>query len=70
MTLKSWLNEAPGAAAIEREEATRLQTGAAVTPFDPRTEVSADAKYIVRLLVIWFLIVPTVLGAVLWIASH
>ena len=70
MTLKSWLNEAPGAAAIEREEATRSQTEAAVTRFDPRTEVSADAKYIVRLLVIWFLIVPTVLGAVLWIASH
>jgi hypothetical protein len=31
-------------------------------PFDPRTEVSADAKYIVKRLVQWFFVVPIVLA--------
>ncbi len=42
-------------------------------PFDRRTEVSADAKYIVKNLVLWFLVAPIVLGilcAVLYNALH
>lgn len=31
-------------------------------PFDPLTQVSADAKYIVRSLLFWFLLVPFLLG--------
>jgi hypothetical protein len=41
-----------------------------VAPFDPRTQVSADAKYIVRNLVLWFLVLPAVLGALLWAITH
>jgi hypothetical protein len=41
-----------------------------VVPFDPRTQVSADAKYIVRNLVIWFLVVPIVLALVVWALSR
>lgn len=31
-------------------------------PFDPRTEVSADAKYLLKNLVLWFLVLPLLLG--------
>ena len=31
-------------------------------PFDPRTEVSADARYVVKYLVLWFFVLPIVLG--------
>ena len=31
-------------------------------PFDPLTQVSADAKYIVKNLVIWFVGLPLVFG--------
>ena len=48
------------------EEAER----GSVRPFDPRTEVSADAKFIVKQLVLWFLVLPIVLGAILWVATH
>jgi len=71
-TIKEWLNESPGAAAIEREE--REMTEKAARPFDPRVDVTADARYIVSRmtwnLVLWFLIVPGVVGAALWIAAH
>jgi hypothetical protein len=30
--------------------------------FDPRAEVSADAKYIVKNLVLWFLVLPLLIG--------
>lgn len=46
MSLKSWLNERPGAAVIDAEEAQRRVESSAA-PFDPRTEVSADAKAII-----------------------
>jgi len=39
--------------------------GKAVEPtpaFDPRREVSADARYIVKNLVLWFFILPILLG--------
>jgi hypothetical protein len=35
-------------------------------PFNPLTQVSADAKYIVRNLVLWFLVLPAVVGALIW----
>jgi hypothetical protein len=33
--------------------------------FDPRTEVSADAKYLVKHLVLWFLVFPPLLTALI-----
>jgi len=72
MSLKEWLNERPGAK-LDDEEAALLAAGpspADVAPFDPLTHVSADAKYIVRNLVIWFLVVPIVLGIILWAATR
>lgn len=42
--------------------------------FDPLTDVSADARFIVRQLtwnlVLWFLVVPLILGFVLWAVSQ
>lgn len=32
--------------------------------FDPRRDVSADAKYIVKHLVLWFLVLPLLLGII------
>jgi hypothetical protein len=43
-------------AAIEDEE--KLRTLPPPTPFDPRNEVSADAKYIIERLLLWFLGLP------------
>jgi hypothetical protein len=43
-------------------------------PFDPGTDVSADARFIVRQLtwnlVLWFLVVPLILGFLLWAVSR
>jgi len=36
------------------------------TTFDPATQVSADAKYIVKQLVLWFLGLPLVLTLGAW----
>ena len=66
--LKQWLNESPGAAAIQAEEQRAAATPA--RPFDPRTEVSADAKYVVRNLVLWFLVLPTLLALLVWALSN
>jgi hypothetical protein len=67
MTLKEWLNESSGAKLDEAEAARRATVPQPiVTPFDPLTQVSADAKYIVRSLVLWFLVLPAVLGLLLW----
>jgi hypothetical protein len=54
----------PIATIVAEEEARRAK------PFDSRTEVSADAKYIVRNLVIWFLVVPIIVGVILWAAMR
>ncbi len=67
--IKEWLNERPGAAAIEADE-RRAAATAAATPFNPRTEVSADAKYVVRNLVLWFLVVPALIGLLVWGLSN
>jgi hypothetical protein len=66
--IKAWLNERPGekTAEIEAQAAVEL----ASRPFDPRTQVSADAKYIVRRLVFWFLVVPLALALFVWIITH
>ena len=63
--VKDWLNERPGAAAIEADE-QHAAAPAASTPFNPRTEVSADAKYIVRNFVLWFLVLPALLSLLIW----
>ena len=38
--------------------------------FDPRTEVSADAKYLVKQLVLWFLVFPPVLVVLIWVLYY
>jgi hypothetical protein len=74
MSVKEWLNESPGAKLDEEENIRKMQSNGSVAqnvmPFDPRTQVSADAKYIVSRLVIWFLIVPVVLGIVAWAVTR
>lgn len=47
--VKELLDESPGAVAIQADEQRAAETPA--RPFDPRTEVSADAKYVVRVVV-------------------
>ena len=66
--LKEWLNESSGAAAIQADEQRAAATPA--KPFDPRTEVSADAKYVVRNLVLWFLVLPPLLALLVWALSN
>lgn len=71
MSLKSWLNERPGAAVIEAEEAQRRVE--ASSEFDPRTEVSADAKAIIRrltLLLFWIPLEIAIVALGLYLASH
>ena len=69
MSLKEWLNESPGAILDEAEASRRAaEPERKVVTFDPITQVSADAKYIVRNLVLWFLVFPIILGLVLWVA--
>jgi hypothetical protein len=41
-----------------------------VVPFDPRTEVSADAKYIVKKLILWFFVLPLVITIVVFAATR
>lgn len=70
MSLKEWLNSSPGARLDEAEAARRAaEPERKIPPFDPITQVSADAKYIVRNLVLWFLVLPIVLGLLLGAAS-
>jgi hypothetical protein len=57
MTLRTWLDNLDAPKTIEGV-------------FDPRIQVSADAKYIVRSLVIWFFVVPLVLGALFWLITR
>jgi hypothetical protein len=69
MSVKAWLNERPGAAlddAAREAAAPPAPTAMEAHLFDPRTQVSADAKYIVRNLVLWFLVLPAVLGGLWW----
>jgi hypothetical protein len=64
------MDYSPGAMLIEAEEKARAV--APVLSFDPRKEVSADARYIVRNLVIWFLLVPlaiVVVGGLIYAAN-
>jgi hypothetical protein len=65
---REWLNERPGAAAIEADD--RAVATVAAMPFNPKTEVSADAKYVVRRLVLWFLVLPAMLGLLVWGLSN
>jgi hypothetical protein len=62
MAVKEWLNEAPGEAEAARPVEIRA--------FDPRLDVSADAKYIVKNLVLWFLVAPTVFGILAAVAYN
>jgi hypothetical protein len=54
--------------AIQADE--RLAAATPTKPFDPRTEVSADAKYVVRNLVLWFLVFPPLLALLVWALSN
>lgn len=71
MSLRSWLNERPGAAVIDAEEAQRRVEASSV--FDPRTEVSADAKAIIArltLLLFWLPLGIAIVAVVLYMASR
>jgi hypothetical protein len=71
VSLKEWLNERPGAKLDEAESEQRAaERERPPAPFDPRTQVSADAKYIVKNLVLWFLVLPALLGLILWAVTH
>ena len=65
MAVKEWLNERPGAAAIEAEEDAK-RVALPAKPFDPRTEVSADARFIVTRLVFWLLGVPLLVAGLIY----
>jgi len=69
MSLKTWLNERPGAAVIEAEEEAR-RSATPVAPFDPRTEVSADAKAIMTRLTILLFWLPLVLGVLAYLVTR
>ena len=77
MSTKEWLNERPGLK-WEEEEAARkgfiatkpIQESEEDEPFNPFTDVSADAKYIVHRLIVWFFIVPLLLGILLWLITR
>jgi hypothetical protein len=58
---------------FEAAQSARLATVEAEgrgAPFNPLTQVSADAKYIVRNLVLWLLVLPFLLGLLVWGLSH
>jgi len=81
MGLKEWLNESPGAKIIEAEEAAKaarqkVKEQETARPFDPRTEVSADAHFIsmainkrLTLLLFWVPLLVGVILAALYLAS-
>jgi len=70
MTIREWLKESPGAKLDDAEAARRAaEPKSDPLPFDPLTQVSADAKYIVRRLVLWFLLLPAVIGLILWLVA-
>jgi hypothetical protein len=59
MSLKTWLNESPGALAIEAEEKRVTEPRIEIArPFDPRSEVSADAKAIMSRLTVLLFWIP------------
>jgi hypothetical protein len=73
-TVKEWLDDSMTKRQLGSAYARKVQ-GPAGPPapesaFDPRTQVSADAKYIVRNLVIWLLVVPGVLGLATWLLTR
>jgi hypothetical protein len=69
MSVRTWLDSLDTPKDVNEERAEPEEARRAM-PFDPRLEVSADAKYIVRRLVIWFLLVPVGIGIFLWAISR
>jgi hypothetical protein len=83
MSVRTWLNNRPGARLIEAEEArTRVaqenltlaeqvmatrENLANQRPFDPRVDVSVDARYIVKQLVLWFVVLPPLLALLIYV---
>lgn len=68
MSVKAWLNETTEGQRLQQAEDARraAEPQPKAAPFDPITQVSADAKYIVKHLVLWFLVLPVVLGVLVW----
>lgn len=76
MDMKKWLDEHPGWRPPEpvptqqqtdaKEKAEKQRQMSLSVPFDRRSEVSADARYIVRWLVVWFLVIPVCVGLLLY----
>ena len=63
MTVRTWLDSLDEPKTKEPEAQL---SDAPVEIFDPRKDVSADARYIVRNLVIWFLVIPAVISGLVW----
>ncbi len=59
-------------AAVRNREAalTARKEQLVAQPFDPRTERSEDAKYIVRTLWIIFALLPFIIGFLLWLSKR
>ena len=72
--VKQWLSESNAAAAATEEMWRRQEAEKLSLPFNPRVDVSADARYIVNQLILWFLIVAPIvfvlLGGFIWLAAH
>jgi hypothetical protein len=57
-------------AEIKRRVAAKGVEPELAKPFNPKTDVSADAKYLWNHIFIWFWIVPLVLGVLAYILAH
>ena len=64
----AFISEKPKVLAeIERRVTERQKTAANSLPFNPRVDVSADAKYLWKRVFIWFWIVPSA-AFLIWFA--
>ena len=50
-------------------ELEQREAKGATTAFDPRTEISADARFLWKRIFIWFWVVPFVVGVLAWIVA-
>jgi hypothetical protein len=55
---------------INRRVAAKRDEAEPTKPFDPKTDLSADARYLWNRIFIWFWVVPVVLGVLAYILAH
>jgi len=51
-------------------EAKRRKVKDIALPFNPRTDISADARYLWTRIFIWFWVIPAVLGLLIFLLSQ